>query len=126
MKRILLVEDESDVRFVLEKVLIEYRYTVDSYEHPLLALKKFKAHPYNLVILDIKMPELNGFALYREIKRLDKKVKICFLTAGETTNYGTYSDIFSSLPANHLIRKPIENEELMKRINEIIADDTTT
>jgi DNA-binding response OmpR family regulator len=65
------------------------------------------------------MPDLNGFAFYREIKRLDKKVKVCFLTAGEM-----YSDIFSSLPANCFIRKPIENEELIYRINEIIADDT--
>ena len=119
MKRILLVDDESDVCFVLEKVLIEYGYVVDSYEHPLVALDKFKPHLYNLVILDIRMPDLNGFALYREIKRLDKKVKICFLTAGQMY-YGAYSDIFSSLPANYFIRKPIENEELMKRLNEII------
>jgi two-component system catabolic regulation response regulator CreB/two-component system response regulator ChvI len=70
------------------------------------------------------MPELNGFALYREIKKLDM-VKVCFLTAGEMY-YGVYSDIFSSVPANCFIRKPIENEELMKRINEIILDDTTT
>jgi DNA-binding response OmpR family regulator len=70
------------------------------------------------------MPELNGFALYREIKKLDKKVKVCFLTAGEMY-YDVYSDIFSSVPANCFIRKPIENEELLKRINEIIIDDTT-
>src|SRR5215471_9566372 len=121
MNRILLVDDESDVCFVLEKVLMEYGYVVDSYEHPLLALEKFKAHSYDLVILDIKMPGLNGFALYREIRRFDKRVKICFLTAGEM--YYGYSDIFSSLPANYFIRKPIDNEELMKRINEIITDD---
>ena len=121
MKKILVVDDESDVCVVLEKVLIEYGYVVDSYEHPLVALDKFKPYLYNLVILDIRMPDLNGFALYREIKRLDKKVKICFLTAGESTPYyGVYSDIFSSLPADCFIRKPIENEELMKRINEII------
>jgi DNA-binding response OmpR family regulator len=71
------------------------------------------------------MPGLNGFALYREIKRLDKKVKVCFLTAGEMY-YGVYSDIFSSLSANCFIRKPIENEELMNRIMEIIVDDTAT
>jgi CheY-like chemotaxis protein len=65
------------------------------------------------------MPELDGFALYREIKKLDKKVKASFLTAGEMT-YGVNQDIFCSLPANCFIRKPIENEELMKRINEII------
>jgi DNA-binding response OmpR family regulator len=121
-KRILVVDDEIDVCFVLEKVLGENGFVVDSYQDPLLALKRFKAHLYDLVILDIKMA-LNGFALYREIKRLDKKVKVCFLTAGEMY-YGAYSDRFSSLPANCFIRKPIENEELMNRINEIIADDT--
>ena len=121
--RILIVDDESDVCFALEKVLGENGFVVDSYEYPLLALEKFKAHSYNLVILDIRMPELNGFAIYREIRRLDKKVKVCFLTAGEMY-YGVYSDIFS-LPANHFIRKPVDDEELMKRINEIIVDDTT-
>jgi len=122
-KRILIVDDESDICFVLQKVLIKNGFLVDSYDDPLVALEKFRAYLYNLVILDIRMPELNGFALYREIKKLDKKVKVCFLTAGEMY-YGVYSDIFSSVPANCFIRKPIENEELMKRINEIIADDT--
>jgi DNA-binding response OmpR family regulator len=98
---------------------------VDSYEDPLLALEKFKGHYYSLVILDIKMPELNGFELYREIRRLDKKAKVCFLTACEMY-YGAYSDILSLLPANCFIRKPIGNEELMRRINEIILDETAT
>jgi two-component system response regulator HydG len=120
---ILVVDDEPDVCFVLENVLGEKGFVIDSYENPLLALEKFKPHSYNLVILDIKMPDLNGFALYREIKRLDKNVKVCFLTPGEMY-YGIYSDIFSSLPANCFIRKPIENEELVQRITEIIEDDT--
>jgi two-component system catabolic regulation response regulator CreB/two-component system response regulator ChvI len=121
-KRILVVDDESDVCFALENLLSEDGFVVDSYDHPFIALDKFKPHLYNLVILDIRMPELNGFALYREIRKLDKKVKICFLTAGEM--YYGYSDIFSSLPANYFIRKPIENEELIERINEIIVHDT--
>jgi DNA-binding response OmpR family regulator len=123
-KRILVVDDESDVCMALEKILDEHGFTVDSYKNPLLAFQKFKADLYDLVILDIKMPELNGFVLYREIKSLDKKVKVCFLTAGEMY-YGVYSDIFSSLHANYFIRKPIDNEILLKRINEIIFDDTT-
>jgi DNA-binding response OmpR family regulator len=124
-KRILVVDDEPDVCFGLETVLDEKGFVVDSYEDPFLALKGFKAHLYDLVLLDIRMPELNGFDLYREIKRLDKKVKVCFLTAGEMY-YGAYSDIFSSLPANHFIRKPIDNKELIKRINEIIVYETAT
>ena len=118
------MDDESDICFVLQKVLSENGYVVDSYEDPLLALEKFKGHYYSLVILDIKMPELDGFALYREIKTLDKKAKVCFLTAQYTHTPEMYSDIFSSLPANHFIRKPIDNEELINRINEIILDDT--
>ena len=123
-KRILLVDDESDICFVLGKVLSENGFVVDSYENPMLALENFNARSYDLIILDIRMPEPNGFVLYREIKKLDKKIKVCFLTAGEM-NFGVNQDIFSSLPANCFIRKPIENEELMKRINEIIVYDTS-
>jgi len=120
---ILVVDDESGVCFMLQEVLRNDGFVVESYKDPLLALSNFKARSYSLVILDIRMPGLNGFALYREIRRLDKKVKICFLTAGEM--YYGYSDIFTSVPAKYFIRKPIDNEELMKRINEIMLDDTT-
>jgi len=122
-KRILMVDDDTDVNTTLRTVLEANGFNVDSYEDPLLALSNFKIRFYDLVILDIKMPEMNGFSLYREIKRLDKTVKVCFLTAGEMY-YGVYSDIFSSLPANYFIRKPIGNEELIKRIDEIINDVT--
>ena len=122
-RRILVVDDEPDINTTLEKALEQYGFTVDSYECPLIALENFKPHYYDLVILDIKMPEMNGFSFYRKIKKLDKNVRICFLTAGEMY-YGVYSDIFSSFPANCFIRKPIGNEELIKRVNEIINDAT--
>ena len=122
-RRILVVDDEPDINTTLEKALEQKGFKVDSYECPLIALENFKPHYYDLVILDIKMPEMNGFSFYREIKKLDKNVRVCFLTAGEMY-YGVYSDIFSSLPANCFIRKPIGNEELIKRVNEIINDVT--
>jgi DNA-binding response OmpR family regulator len=100
-------------------VLEKNGFIVDSYENPLLALDNFKPHYYVLLILDIKMPKMNGFSLYREIKKLDRKMKVCFLTAGEMY-LGAYSDIFSSLPANCFIRKPITNEELLEHIDEIM------
>jgi DNA-binding response OmpR family regulator len=56
-KRILLVDDESDICLVLEKVLGENGFVMDSYNDPVIALEKFKADWYNLVILDIKMPK---------------------------------------------------------------------
>jgi len=120
-KRVLIVDDEADVNTALREVLELNGFTVDAYEDPLLALENFKPQFYSLLILDIKMPELNGFALYREIKKLDKEVKLCFLTAGEMY-YGDYSDVFSTLPANCFIRKPVDNEELIKRITEIMGN----
>ena len=89
--------------------------------HRFVALESFKPHFYDLAILDIKLSEMNGFLFYREIKKLDKNLKICFLTAGEMY-YGVYSDIFSSLPASYFMRKPLNNVELITRINQIIND----
>ena len=118
-KRILVVDDEADVNTALRKVLEQNCFIVDSYENPRLALTNFKPHFYDLLILDIKMPGMSGFSFYREIKKLDKNLKVCFLTAGEMY-YGIYSDIFSSLPANCFIRKPLTNEELLKHIDEVM------
>ena len=118
-KRILAVDDEPDVNITLHKVLEKNGFIVDSYEDPFLALENFKPHYYDLLILDIKMPKMSGFSFYREIKKRDDKLKICFLTAGDMY-YGSYSDIFSSLPANCFIRKPITNDELLKHIDRIM------
>jgi len=116
-KRILVVDDEPDVNITLRKVLEKNGFVVDSYENPFVALDNFKPHYYyNLLILDIKMPEMNGFTFYREIRKLDGKMKVCFLTAGEMYP-GAYSDIFSSLPANCFIRKPVTNEELLYHLD---------
>ena len=121
-RKILVVDDEPDIIMALEKVLEENGFIVDWYEDPLMALKNFKPYSYDLIVIDIKMPKMNGFLFYREIKRLDKKVKLCFLTAAEM-DYGVYSDIFSSLPANCFIRKPVENEELLERIEDIMTEE---
>ncbi len=118
-KRILVIDDEPDVNITLRKVLEKNGFIVDSYENLFLALENFKLHYYGLLILDIKMSKMSGFSSYREIKKRDDKMKVCFLTAGEMY-YGSYSDVFSSLPANCFIRKPITNDELLEHIDRII------
>jgi len=124
-RRILVIDDEVDVNIALREVLELNGFTVDSYEDPFIALRKFRPHFYDLLILDIKMPEMNGFVLYREIKKLDDSVKVCFLTAGEIYDVA-YSDTISSIPANCFIRKPVTNKELLKRINTIIDDNRSS
>ncbi len=118
-KRILVVDDEADTNTALHEILEQNGFIVYSYEDPFLALENFKPNFYDLLILDIKMPEMSGFSFYREIKKRDDKMKICFLTAGEMY-YGSYSDIFSSLPANCFIRKPVTNDELLKHMDRIM------
>ena len=67
---------------------------------------------------------MNGFQLCREIKKIDKRVKVCFLSAGQLL-YGTYSDVFSKIDASYFIRKPIENQSLVQKIEEIIGVNCT-
>jgi DNA-binding response OmpR family regulator len=116
MKTVLIVDDEPDVKLALKIALEENGFEVDAFDDPVMALDNFKKGVYDLLILDIKMPKMHGFELYREIRKIDSRVKICFLTAGEMY-YEVYDDIFNE---NQFIRKPIENKELINRVNEII------
>ena len=122
-KRILIVDDESDVNLTLKMVLEENGFKVDSFTDPLLALENFKeeSETYDMLILDVKMPDMNGFELYKEIKKIDDKVKVCFLTAGEMDYEQFEKDLFSALDENCFIQKPIQNETLIKRLNRIIS-----
>jgi len=84
-KKILVIDDEPDVNIVLRKVIEKNGFIVDSYENPFLALDDFKPHYYDLLILGIKMPKMSGFSFYREINKLDKQMKVYFLTAGDVS-----------------------------------------
>jgi DNA-binding response OmpR family regulator len=120
----LLVDDEQDITWILCNILQESGFEVTSFNDPLLALKHFKPHYYNLVILDIKMPDMNGFELYRKIRRKDKRMKVCFLTAAsEFTEYEQYREEASpKLGERHFVAKPVSNDELIRRINEMLTN----
>jgi DNA-binding response OmpR family regulator len=121
-KRILIVDDEPDVNLALRIVLEDNNFIVDSFNEPLRALENFKADMYDLAILDIKMPKKDGFEVYKEILKIDNRVKVCFLTAGDI-NYRSLKETFPTLDENQFIRKPIENIELIKQIYKIINFD---
>jgi CheY-like chemotaxis protein len=82
---------------------------------------KEEAVSYDLVILDIQMPCINGFELYRQIKKIDDKVKVCFLTASEMYYEQFRKELIPALDNNCYIQKPIENEMLIRRLNEILS-----
>jgi DNA-binding response OmpR family regulator len=122
-KTVLVVDDESDVNLTLKMVLEENGFKVDSFTDPLLALENIKreSEMYDLIILDVRMPDMNGFELYKEIKKIDDKVKICFLTAGEMDYEQFGKELFPTLDENCFIQKPIQNETLIKRLDRIIS-----
>jgi two-component system, OmpR family, response regulator ChvI len=109
-KRVLLVDDEPDLNLTLKITLEENGLKVNSFTDPLSALENYKeeAGMYDLLILDMKMPQMNGFELYRQIRKIDDKVKVCFLTAGEMDYEQFGKELFPALENNCYIQKPIE------------------
>ena len=114
-KRILLVDDEPDVTTTFKMGLEGTGYKVDAFNDPAEALSKFKVVVYDLLLLDIKMPKMNGFQLYEELEKLDRNAKVCFITAFEVY-YRSLRELFPQIEIDCFIKKPIETEELVKRI----------
>ena len=120
LKKILLVDNEADITYALENELDDYGYSIYSFNDSMLALNSYKSNFYDLVILDIKMPKMDGFELYNKIKERDPEVKICFLTASELfyeefrkTRYM----LGEKLGEEYFIQKPIKTDELVQKMN---------
>ena len=122
-KRILLVDDEPDIIFTMKDILEEEGFKVDTFIDPTIALKSYRSNFYDLVILDIKMPKIDGFELYNKLKEKDSQVKICFLTASEMfyEKFRKTRLVFSkTIGEDYFIQKPINTEDLIKRLISII------
>lgn len=86
-----------------------------------MALSNFKLGLYDLLLLDIKMPKMNGFDLYQRIRKIDSNVKICFLTASELFyEENRRLDAYPTLDKEYFIQKPLRTEELIRQLNEIL------
>ncbi len=125
--KILVVDDEPDVTYTLKATLeATGSFAIYPFNEPGLALSNFRPNIYDLAILDIRMPQMNGFELLYEIRKIDKNVKVCFLTAvSELTEYMTaIKKIYPSLDENCIIKKPIDNMELAKQLDRILKPHT--
>jgi CheY-like chemotaxis protein len=123
LRRIMIVDDEEDVTFLF-KILLEDMHRdptitckVDSFNNSLVALENYREGLYDLIIIDIVMPKMDGFKLYKELRKKDKNVKVCFLTAGEMYYEEYRKHIIPEVSADKIIRKPISNDELVRTIN---------
>ncbi len=123
-KKILVVDDEPDVTYTIKKILEDNGFeVVDTFTDSILALDSYKANFYDLVILDILMPKLDGFQLYIKIREKDPKVKICFLTAITTFNEDfrkTRLELGKTINEDYFIQKPVKMEDLLKKLTSIM------
>jgi CheY-like chemotaxis protein len=99
LARILIVDDEKDVGRTLKMILENYGFDVDYFTDPAAALEQFKPSLYDLTILDIRMPDPNGFKLYSELKSRDPNIK----------------------GKRHFVTKPVSNEELLKQVYSLLV-----
>jgi|SRR5918999_1220779 DNA-binding response OmpR family regulator len=120
-KRIMAVDDEADLTMLCSLALEYHGFKVDTFNNPKEALSNYKPDYYDLVILDIKMPKMDGFQLHDEIKKKDQKAKVCFLTASELYYEEFRKKEYCAIDKILFIRKPIDNEELINHVKRIIS-----
>jgi len=121
-KRILIVDDEKDVGRTLEMILENYGFDIDCFTDAAMALKSFKPNVYDLTILDIRMPKINGFELYHELKSRDSNIKTLFISAlSYLTAYKTHnSKVYPIKGERQFIKKPVTNKELLEQVYSMV------
>jgi len=116
------VDDEPDIANPLKTGLEKKGFIVDSFTDPQEALAQYKPKAYDLLLIDIRMPKLNGFELVREIRKTDSDSIVWFFTA-----FDVYDEEFKKMFPNHdvksFIRKPISASDLADKINEKLGSE---
>jgi two-component system catabolic regulation response regulator CreB/two-component system response regulator ChvI len=115
------VDDEADITFTLKMMLEQSGFSLDVFNDPTIALSNFKADYYKLILLDVKMPQMNGFELYQEINKIDNNVKVCFVTVHELY-YESLRKEFPILEVDCFTSKPFDMNDLVKRISKELFD----
>lgn len=114
---ILLAEDDENLGHLLHTYLKSKGFTTDLARNGKIAFEKFNSGKYNFCIFDVMMPEMDGFTLAKEIREIDKKVPILFLTAKAMKEDKLEG---FAIGADDYLTKPFSMEELLARITAII------
>jgi DNA-binding NtrC family response regulator len=119
-ERILFVDDEPDLTSLFKKVLESAGFNVNVFNNSADTLEDFKPHFYDLVMLDIVTPKMDDFELYKELKKVDPDVKVCFLTASEKYHENLRDGEYQTLSKDLFIQKPLSIKKLIKEIHKRI------
>ena len=117
MTRIFIVDDEPDITLSFKMILEGNGFKVDTYNDPIHAIRNFKGGSDDLVILDIRMPKMDGFQLYEELKKIDEKIKVVFITAFDI-NYEGLRKMYPELRIDSFVRKPVDSEYLINVVKD--------
>ena len=116
----MLVEDEPDIAYLIKTRLERDGFEVDGYTNPKLALQNFKSGLYHLLILDIKMPNMDGIELFNKMNKEDDKVRVCFFSASELLN--SNHKTFQKYPNRFLlVPKPISIHKMTEQIEQFLS-----
>ena len=119
-KWILIIDDHYDTALTFKLALessSKKEFEVYTYNDPLAALMEFKPNFYDLLLIDINLPYMNGFELYEKISKIDLNAKVCFMSAGEV-NHQAIREIHPSLNIGCFIQKPVSIDYLIKRVKD--------
>ena len=122
-KQILIVDDEPDITLTFKKAFEEVNrissnkssFRVNTYNDPLLALSEFKPDFYDLLLIDINMPKMNGFDFCVKVLEIDINPRVCFMSSG-LINQEALREQYPSLSIGCFIRKPITIENLVRKV----------
>lgn len=114
--RILIVDDEEDITSILKMGLEQAGFEVRAENEPLKVLQYFKPGMYDMVLLDVRMPDIDGFALYEKMREVDRQIRVCFLTAFDIAYLDLFKEKFPFLPDKCYIKKPVTVRNLVQMI----------
>jgi CheY-like chemotaxis protein len=114
--KILLVDDEEHIRLLFQEELEEEGYLIDVASNGLEALAKVKSDHFDLVILDIKMPGMDGIQTLNEIKKINKEQRVILCSA-----YGEFKQDFSSWVSDAYVVKSADTRELKNTIKRVLG-----
>jgi DNA-binding response OmpR family regulator len=119
--RVMIVDDELDIAAMFKIGLEANEFVVTTYNDPLKAFSDFRPGAYDLLVLDVRMPGMNGFELYGKMRAMDSQVKVCFLTAFEDYRKN-FKEAFPFLDeVKCYLKKPITIQDLVKRLLDLIS-----
>lgn len=124
-KRILVIDDEQSIRDSFDLALKKYPYDIDFAENGLIAINKFNNNSYDLIYLDLKMPEMDGIETLREIRKLNSEVPIYIVTAFHKDYFDQLTEAQKDNLAFELLQKPIKMDKI-RSITKSILESTIT